>query len=41
MSEAQQPFNALPLGHRLQEYELVRVLGVGGFDITYLALITA
>ena len=36
MSEAQQPFNALPLGHRLQEYELVRVLGVGDFDIMYL-----
>ena len=36
MSEAQQPFNALPPSYRLQEYELVRVLGVGDFDITYL-----
>ena len=36
MSEAQQPLNALPSGHRLQEYELVRVLGVGGFGMTYL-----
>ena len=36
MSEAQQPFNALPPSHRLQEYELVRVLGAGGFGITYL-----
>ena len=38
MSEEQQPLNALPKGHRLQEYELVRVLGVGGFGMTYLAL---
>ncbi len=36
MSEAQQPFNALPPSHRLQECELVCVLGVGDFDITYL-----
>ena len=36
MSEAQHPLYALPLGHRLQEYELVRVLGVGGFGMTYL-----
>jgi len=36
MSDAQQPLNALPQGHRLQEYELVRVLGVGGFGMTYL-----
>ena len=36
MSEAQQPLNALPQGHRLQEYELVRVLGFGGFGMTYL-----
>lgn len=28
--------NALPPGYRLQEYEVVRVLGVGGFGITYL-----
>ncbi len=28
--------NALPKGHRLQEYELMRVLGHGGFGITYL-----
>ena len=32
----EQPLNALPRGHRLQEYELVRVLGVGGFGMTYL-----
>ena len=36
MSDAQQPLNALPRGHRLQEYELVRVLGMGGFGMTYL-----
>ena len=36
MSEQQQPLNALPQGHRLQEYELVRVLGFGGFGMTYL-----
>ena len=36
MSEAQHPLHALPQGHRLQEYELVRVLGVGGFGMTYL-----
>ena len=29
--------NALPTGYRLQEYELVRVLGLGGFGITYLS----
>ena len=33
MSDAQQPLNSLPEGHRLQEYELVRVLGVGGFGM--------
>ena len=32
----EQPLNALPQGHRLQEYELVRVLGFGGFGMTYL-----
>ena len=36
MNESQQPLNALPQGHRLQEYELVRVLGFGGFGMTYL-----
>ena len=36
MSEQQHPLNALPKGHRLQEYELVRVLGFGGFGMTYL-----
>ena len=29
--------HALPNGQRLDEYEVVRVLGVGGFGITYLA----
>jgi len=29
--------NALSKKHRLHEYEIVRVLGVGGFGITYLA----
>ena len=28
--------NALPQGYRLREYELVRVLGFGGFGLTYL-----
>ena len=36
MSEASQPLNALPQGYRLQKYELVRVLGFGGFGMTYL-----
>ena len=36
MNDAQQPINALPQGYRLQEYELVRVLGFGGFGMTYL-----
>ena len=36
MSNAQQPLHALPQGQRLQEYELVRVLGFGGFGMTYL-----
>ena len=36
MNDAPQPLNALPQGHRLQEYELVRVLGFGGFGMTYL-----
>ena len=36
MSEAQHPLHALPQGHRLQEYELVRVLGFDGFGMTYL-----
>ena len=36
MSAEQHPLNALPQGHRLQEYELVRVLGVGGFGMTCL-----
>ena len=36
MNDAQQPINALPNGYRLQEYELVRELGFGGFGMTYL-----
>ena len=36
MSNYEHPYNALPEGYRLQEYELVRVLGAGGFGITYL-----
>ena len=36
MNDAQHPLNALPQGHRLQEYELMRVLGFGGFGMTYL-----
>jgi len=30
--------NALPAGHALLEYRIERVLGVGGFGLTYLAL---
>ena len=33
----EQPVNALPQGHRIEEYELERVLRAGDFDITYLA----
>ena len=35
MSDYEHPY-ALPQGYRLQEYELMRVLGAGGFGITYL-----
>ena len=35
MAERHSP--ALPKGHRIDEYEIVRVLGAGGFGITYLA----
>ena len=28
---------ALSSGYRIEEYEIVRVLGAGGFGITYLA----
>ena len=28
---------ALPAGHRLNQYEIIRVLGAGGFGVTYLA----
>ena len=31
---------ALPPGYRIEEYEILRVLGVGGFGITYLANVT-
>ena len=33
----QDHLNALPQGSRIEEYEIVRVLGAGGFGITYLA----
>ena len=36
MHYTQHPLNALPRGHRLHEYELLRVLGFGGFGMTYL-----
>ena len=36
MTDYEHPYNALPQGYRLEEYELVRVLGAGGFGITYL-----
>ena len=36
MSDYEHPYNALPQRYRLQEYELVRVLGFGGFGMTYL-----
>ena len=32
----EQPVNALPQGHRIEEYKLVRVLRAGDFDMTYL-----
>ena len=34
---AEAPAAGLPPGHRIAEYEIVRVLGAGGFGITYLA----
>ena len=36
MTDYEHPYNALPQGYRLAEYELVRVLGSGGFGMTYL-----
>ena len=36
MTDYEHPYNALPRSYRLDEYELVRVLGAGGFGITYL-----
>lgn len=30
--------DALPAGARLAEFEVIRVLGIGGFGIVYLAL---
>ena len=36
MNNAQHPIHALTNGYRLYEYELVRVLGFGGFGMTYL-----
>src|SRR5437899_9691839 len=33
-----EPPHALPAGHALQEYRIEKVLGVGGFGLTYLAL---
>ena len=36
MNAEQQPLHALPQGYRLEEYELLRVLGFGGFGMTYL-----
>ncbi len=34
---AEDPANALPRGTRLGEFELLRVMGIGGFGIVYLA----
>ena len=31
--------NALPAGYALQEYRIEKVLGVGGFGLTYLCLL--
>ncbi len=35
MNDPQHPVNAVPPGYRLQEYELMRVLGFGANGITY------
>ncbi len=37
MTDNEQHENALSKGYKLNEYEIVRVLGAGGFGITYLA----
>ena len=36
MTDNEQHENALSTGYKLHEYEIVRVLGAGGFGITYL-----
>ena len=33
---AKDHMDALPSGHRIREYDIRRVLGAGGFGITYL-----
>ena len=37
MTNTTEYYNTLPIGSRLQDYEIQDILGVGGFGITYLA----
>ena len=38
MGNSDGTLQGLPAGHRLHEFEIVRIVGVGGFSIVYLAL---
>ena len=37
MNENKDYYNALPTGYRLEQYQIIKVLGAGGFGIAYLA----
>jgi len=37
MTDITEYHNTLPIGYRLQDYEIQAIIGVGGFGITYLA----